>query len=377
MEAHERNSRLTVCSHPLTGWPSVRPIWKDIAQKSPYTSFFLTPDWVDSWITVFGQSLNTEILTFQTASGTAVGCCLLVSRIVKRGPFSALCIFLNTTGEDDADSACMECNTLLCLEGWEASAAEALLDYMSAQKWDIFSLQGCFRDESLSAVSRFFSAFPQESKEVANHYVDLKMHVSDHCPYESSLSSNSRSQIRKSIRLYEESMGGLCLDSAPDTESALNMMDELAELHQTAWNARGKPGSFGSRNFVSFHRELIKRMYLKGNIELIRISAGSHILGLVYNFLYRGRVYYYQSGFSYHKDSRLKPGLTAHYLLIEHYLRRGFLEYDFLTGDSRYKKSLANSSRDLSWITVNHTNTKMKIIGSLRAVKKKYARLLR
>ena len=45
-------------------------------------------------------------------------------------------------------------------------------------------------------------------------------------------------------------------------------------------------------------------------------------------------------------------GMLTHALAIEHYRQRAMREYDFLAGDARYKRSLANSSRDLHWTVV-------------------------
>jgi CelD/BcsL family acetyltransferase involved in cellulose biosynthesis len=88
-----------------------------------------------------------------------------------------------------------------------------------------------------------------------------------------------------------------------------------------------------------------------GEVDLLRITAGSSTVGYLYNFIHRGRVYAYQSGFDYAgAGAHEKPGLTCHRLAIEHYLSEGMDSYDFLAGEDRYKASLANTSTDLHWV---------------------------
>jgi CelD/BcsL family acetyltransferase involved in cellulose biosynthesis len=78
-------------------------------------------------------------------------------------------------------------------------------------------------------------------------------------------------------------------------------------------------------------------MFPRGAIQVLRAEG----VGVLYNFVDRGRVYFYQSGFHYSPDNRLKPGLVMHYLAVEHCLSNPELaEYDFLAGDSQYKRSL-------------------------------------
>jgi CelD/BcsL family acetyltransferase involved in cellulose biosynthesis len=91
---------------------------------------------------------------------------------------------------------------------------------------------------------------------------------------------------------------------------------------------------------MEFHRALVSRAWPEGGVELLRIRAGEKPIGYLYNFLWRGWVGYYTSGFVYTDDNRLKPGLVAHWLAIERHLAAGARIYDFMAGESRYKASL-------------------------------------
>src|SRR5205823_439645 len=112
------------------------------------------------------------------------------------------------------------------------------------------------------------------------------------------------------------------------------------KLHQAYWKSRGEKGAFAQLNFVRFQGLLIGRGFARDEIDLLKVTAGDRVIGYLYNFFYRGRAYAYQSGFDYALGGQhAKPGLTCHALAIAHYLARGASAYDFLAGDSQYKRS--------------------------------------
>ena len=84
-------------------------------------------------------------------------------------------------------------------------------------------------------------------------------------------------------------------------------------------------------------------------MELLELTAGSHVLGYLYNFQHGERVYSYQSGFSYSEDNRHRPGLLAHALAIERAQAQGMRVYDFLAGEAPYKARLGQRLGALVW----------------------------
>ncbi len=181
-------------------------------------------------------------------------------------------------------------------------------------------------------------------------YVDFTALRADGISYLGSLSANARQQLRRSGRRYAAD-GALTLTRAGDVAEGLAFLEALAGLHQATWTGRGRPGAFAVPEFRRFHAELIARALPRGEVELVRVSAGDVVIGYLYNFLWRGWVLAYQSGFVYPAgDTHRKPGLTCHHLAIEDHLAAGAMGYDFLAGEARYKSSLANASQVLSWL---------------------------
>ncbi|MEY4754083.1 MAG: hypothetical protein RJA44_1758, partial [Pseudomonadota bacterium] len=180
------------------------------------------------------------------------------------------------------------------------------------------------------------------------------------------LSSNTRSQIRRSIKEYEK-LGPLRCTPATDAAQAQQFLDRLAELHQQHWVERGEPGAFASAHFRRFHAKLIERNHARGEIQLLRISVGERDLAYLYSFVLGGRVYFYQSGFDYaliEKHSR--PGLVAHLYGVQHNAALGHLVYDFMAGDSRYKQNLATLNEPMTWTTLRKPAWRFRLEQALR-----------
>jgi CelD/BcsL family acetyltransferase involved in cellulose biosynthesis len=166
------------------------------------------------------------------------------------------------------------------------------------------------------------------------------------------LSANTRAQLRRSLRRYER-QGPLHVERAGSAADAHTYLDALAGWHQHTWQRRGRPGAFANPDFTRFHHALIDRALPRGEVELLRVSAGPVVIGYLYNFQHRGRVLAYQSGFDYASaDPHQKPGLTCHHLAIERSLAESRDLYDFLAGGDRYKRSLANGETTLHWVTI-------------------------
>ncbi len=169
-------------------------------------------------------------------------------------------------------------------------------------------------------------------------------------PFVDTLSPNTRYQIRRSDRSYAR-RGALTIVRAASEAEAHRFLDALAALHQRYWEGRGRPGAFAVPHFGQFHHALIKLGWAAGTVDLLRITAGNAVVGYLHNFVHRGEVSAYQSGFDYADAApHEKPGLTAHRLAIDFYRQEGMRRYDFLAGDDRYKTSLATDSRTLHWL---------------------------
>jgi len=87
----------------------------------------------------------------------------------------------------------------------------------------------------------------------------------------------------------------------------------------------------------------------------VRVRYGGRTIGCLYNLVHDGVVAFYQGGFRYESDNKLKPGLVCHAEAVRFNAAAGHRIYDFLGGDSRYKRSLATGATELVWSTIQQT----------------------
>ncbi len=82
------------------------------------------------------------------------------------------------------------------------------------------------------------------------------------------------------------------------------------------------------------------------------IFCGVDCAGGGWELVRLGGVRAYCSGINYaFQNKKIKPGYSMHFLLMQFYRNKGFQWYDFLGGESQYKKSLSSEIYEFSNLT--------------------------
>ena len=100
--------------------------------------------------------------------------------------------------------------------------------------------------------------------------------------------------------------------------------------------------AFQNPYFETFCRELISSSSPGVHYDLLCVSAGGQILGYLFNFLRKGVVSSYATGFL--QLDRNKYGYVSHIMAIQHYSGLGFDVYDLLVGGNQLKRTLSLAS---------------------------------
>jgi CelD/BcsL family acetyltransferase involved in cellulose biosynthesis len=313
--------------------------WRDLEQRSE-GSFFQSWTWVGC---LAAQRYTDPVLVEATDAGRTVALGLF-NRVRRR--FGRSMLYLSEAGSTDLDSPYVEQNGILTEATHAADLATLCLRAALATGDVVLSGLG---GSAFAAAGRA-APLVRVTRRQPSWFVDLAAIRRTGGDYLAGRSANTRQQVRRSDRFYEQD-GPIALAYAESLESAHAMLDRMADLHQAAWAARGKPGSFATPFFRRFHHALIETGLPRREVTVIKVSSGETVVGFLYNFHWRGRVLAYQSGFAYRSDpSRAKPGLTCHVAAIRDALERGFDSYDFLAGDDRYKRSLADQFHQQIWL---------------------------
>jgi hypothetical protein len=361
--AHIEPLELRIQVRSWRDWEYVVEHWRDLVDRCPSASFFVSPDWVSTWLDIFGTSLEPKLVHFFDDESTLVGACLLVERSVRKGPFKIRRVYLNTAGEDEADSPCVEHNMLFCEPGFERAIAAGLRRCLSNHRmvspWDELCVAGLQDGESLAALAESFDDLVLDDESRVNRYVSLDHLRTSGRGYLESLPIMERMHARQNIRTYSE-LGPLELVEAASTDEALRFLEGLAKLRKR----RSSP--FGSERFYKFHQRLVRRCFQRGNIQLVQLRAGSSVVGYHYYLRYRGRASFYQYGYDHALRAHNNPGLTMHAIAAQDALDAGLREYDFMAGDVEDERGLAALSREMHWLSFRMPTLKMNTLDRVR-----------
>lgn len=353
--------------------------WLELEERAP-CSFFQSWAWIGTWLRC--QPTGTVIKCIRAVErDRTVGLALVGwhhatrHRVIRSRQW---CV--GETGDPLRDSLTVEHNGFLIEYGAHDRVLAAIFERLSMMRsdWDELVVSGI---EAADAARYLQAAAASGLRAIARWskpywYVaadDLRSNGGD---YLAALSSNTRYQIRRAMREYERA-GPLSVVRAQSLDQATAYFDELVHLHQAYWHARGHPGAFASNFARRFHSTLIRTRLAHGNIQLLRIAAGSDLIGYLYNFEHRGVVASYQSGFRYGDNPKLKPGLVSHSLAIQASLSGGARCYDLLMGRQQYKEMLATRHGEMSWLVIQQPRTRFAIehglsalVSSLRVLRK-------
>jgi CelD/BcsL family acetyltransferase involved in cellulose biosynthesis len=314
--------------------------WRDLETRSE-PSFFQSWTWMGC---LAEERFSDPVLVEAREAGRVVALALFN----RRGG----ALYLGESGDPALDCPYIEYNGVLVETGREAELTAACLGAvrLTPGRWGLWKprlVLGGIDTVTAEAAER--TGQVRRVRSLSAPLVDLT--DQGNC-FLDNRSANTRHQLRRSNRDYART-GVVAVERAGSLAQAYAFLDGLKALHQTSWTARGQPGAFANPFFLRFHQALIARGLDRGEIALLRITAGDQIIGFLYNFQHRGRCLAYQSGFNYARASRHeKPGLTCHYEAIRYSARCGAARYDFLAGDDRYKRSLADRADTLHWIEV-------------------------
>ena len=309
----------------VTEFSTLEADWRDLEARADRT-FFLSWTWIGTWLETFTTA--PWVVSVRDSNGRVIGLGVFnETSETRKKVIRARQLRLHETGDPEQDVITIEYNTLLAERGMEQAvwfAALKALNGSDAPKWDELIIGG-----ATDAEAELFSQLGltvHRRAEASSAFVDLaglrEKGVEDADGYISTLGKSTRSQIRRSIKLYRK-RGELNLDVAGSLDEARVFLAEMSRHHEAKWNAAGQRGATQKEGYIRFHTQMIERAYAPdcpNGVEFLRARAGDHSFGWLYNFVDRGSIFFYLSGFAFEEDNKLKPGLVTHALAIEHHL---------------------------------------------------------
>jgi hypothetical protein len=340
-------------------------------QEGQNLPFFLTWSWISCWLETYSPDLIIISARYEDQI-VAIGLFTYVTKI-RHGIVRSHQYRLHQMGDPLLDQIWMEYNDFICVDTYRVAAVNACIQALQQNddNWDeiILSMVTATRaGEIQKAISgcHILLTNPCYSKNLDN----IK---GDNLQYLDTLNSNTRYQIRRSIRLYQQLHGEIKFKVAQDADEALAFFHEAGEYHKLRWEDSG----FKNKQFILFHENLIKNSAKDNSVDLMKITSGDTTVAILYFHLVGRDVYFYLQGIKYESNQKLKPGLVAHALATQYYMDKGMRKYDYMGGYSQYKCQLSNPVEDLVTLCIQKPSLIFSLENISRKVKQVFVNISR
>ena len=333
--------------------------------------FFLTWAWISCWLDTYNPDL--VVITAKHENQIVAIGLFTCSLQTRHGFVKSRQYRLHQMGDPLLDQIWMEYNDFLCIDKYRVDAVNACIQALqqSEDNWDeiILSMMSTSRANDIQEAvdgSRILLTSQCYSKSLDS--------IEGKDPqYLATLKPNTRYQIRRSIRLYQQLHGDLQFKFAQSVDEALDLFHEAGKYHVLRWDDSG----YKNRQFILFHENLIKKSFASKSIDLIKVTSGKSTIGILYFYLVGRDVYFYLQGINYESDQKLKPGLVAHALATQYYLDKGMRKYDYMGGYSQYKCQLSDPVEDLVTLCVQKPSLIFSIENMGRRTKRACAKVVK
>lgn len=353
-----------VPTDPLPAW------WPDLFETAGRGSVFLSPAWTRTWVECFGHAFDGEWVRWEEGGRVVAGGLLIGRRMaVKRIPMRTL--FLNATGSAPVPTPFPEYNDLMCRPGHETPVLDDLAAWLCGRRWNRLMWCGHEADSLAQRLLQRLPASGAERECKPSRYVNLT-ELGERL-FETTVAGKAGTHVRRNLREYRERLGDdLQVTVSQSLPETLEAFEAMRRLHLDRWKDRDEATTLADKRVVAFHRGLIERLWPQRQVEVLRVGTAGAEVGYLYNFVVDGKVFVFQTGFAYEASSKWSPGLLTHTLAIEHYRRRGLREYDLLSGDALYKRTLSNGARDLYWSVLYRDKLWLRALLAARALRKQF-----
>jgi CelD/BcsL family acetyltransferase involved in cellulose biosynthesis len=332
----------------------LEPEWSRLLAGATKPEPMLSPAWVLTWWENYQAQRSLAVCAFRDR-GTLVGLAPLCRRrfTYRPGiPFRRLELMGASGGE--ADGVCGEYLGPIAVKGREADVAKAFAVglYRDAfGPWDECVLElmdghGPMTAALVGALQETTGSSLTCDTEMQAYYLPLPGN------WEAFLCSQHgkrRNWFRRTWKDFVAWAGekGYALERARSPDDVVRGMAILETLHKQRWQEQGQQGVFASPRFLRFHQQFARQLLENDQLDLLWLTVGNEPVAAHYSFVVGDKIYFYQSGRRIGTPPNVRLGIVMFMLAIQDAMARGLKEYDFLGGDSDYKRYFTTLTRPL------------------------------
>jgi CelD/BcsL family acetyltransferase involved in cellulose biosynthesis len=334
-----------------TEFTNLEKIWSELLNFSPANNYFLSWEWLWHWWQVYAKPDDRLMILLVEKEKEVIGIAPFYVRKTFLGGIYPMrrMMFLGTQEDGDGDVG-SDYMDVLYREGEERGVINILFQAIVQQDiCDEIYLS------KIDTSTKTFTLFQEEAENlkfltmIADEFVSPYIKLpATWDTYLSDLAPSMRYKIRSERRKLQK-CGNVMVSKVEHGEDLPRGFEELTRLHKKRWESRGMEGAFSHEQFVQFHKRIMPLMLKKGHLELMLLSENSNSKAVLYNIVYKNKIYFYQSGIDT-ADRKAAFGYVLHSYCIEEAIKRGIEEYDFLPKGryDDYKGRFAKDYRVLS-----------------------------
>jgi CelD/BcsL family acetyltransferase involved in cellulose biosynthesis len=347
------NHKLTLRKVSTTqGFRELKEKWNQLLEQSPDPNIFLTWEWLYTWWEFYSSRYQLYILLVLDQNDNPLGIVPLCSTY-----FSPL--KLNTLKFLGTEEVCPDHLDFISKKGEEEKLIQIFLQYLESNstEWDLIDLTD-LREDSLSLPFILNWVKGKNYPYISEHWTV--------CPYAvlsnnwelflNGLSANARKDIRRQLRLFEESKD-VRHSIVKNKNEVRPAREKLFHLHTKRWTSLGEEGVFQRERFNQFHQKISEVFFGKGWLLLSSLSTTHRNIAIHYDYQFSNKIYAYQSGFDPEWEN-FSAGTVSLALIIRQAISRGIKEFDFLRGDAPYKYKWTDKERVNLQIRIWNKNLK-------------------
>lgn len=322
------------------GWESLKSGWEELLKDSQADALFLSWDWLDAWLGVYGSGGQWTILVAEDEKGRLLGIAAMMIDQGTKIPGKWIRNLLLIGQKADTASEYLD---WILRRGFEEAVATAFCQYLLedlSERWDLLQFEA-MREDSIT-VPWIQKAFAARGIQPRTQRITQAPYVSLPGTWEDFLARRSSTYRQRWKKLHREH--AIVIRRVGQDFTVAEGMATLRSLNSARWGDQRQ--SFLSPNYVRFHDDIATRFHQKDQLLLIFLEVDGQIIAGRYDFAYGGKGWCFQGGWL-PEHEKLRPGRTMMAHLLHTCIQRGLSEYDFLGGEASYKGEWSNGERGI------------------------------
>lgn len=318
----------------------LQPAWTELFSASPQAATPLHFDWLRTWWRIYrSEDAGQQLRVITVWRGhRLIGGLPLYSGTIRPAALRLRTLQFLSTGEAEHEETCPDYLNLLCLPGEEAACIAAVSHAVAELPWETLHLADVPKHSPIVELAQSLAGVGDCDLITRGNCLRANL-AGGMTAYLERLAPDRRQKKRRLLREADRQDVRFEIATPGDFPE---FFSDLVRLHQIRWERDGKPGCFSAPRFTEFHRSLCERWIPADRAILARLSVGGRAIAVLYGFVAGGKFDYYQSGINCDDSVPLaSPGIQAQLLLMRALCERGVETFDFLRGESAYKRRLA------------------------------------